>query len=468
MTTRRLARALSLGLLLLPAEARAEGPLGLEEAVRLALSGNERALKAPLRVEVAEGQLDKARAAFLPTLSANGVGSLHPLDKNSRLFSGNSTVQLSQPVLALPAFPLYASARRQVEAERWGAAQDKRLVAFDTARAFVVVLNTQRLLDAARKRLERARAVEQNADARARAQLAGTNDVTLARVDTATAARDVATAEGNLARAYVQLSFLVGRPVAGALADPERTMRAAETGAFRAEDVLKLAEARRPDVRSAEEKTASLREAAREPLYRLLPTLALTGQVKLTADAVAPDKTADESAQLTLTWNLYDAGVRYADRRVRVAQAESQALDERALRRSIAADVGLALASLKAARETYRISGDALEAARQNAAETSSLYNQGLIRALELVTAESRRYDAEVSRETARLSVQQAYLDLRLALGLDPTEDDAAPAGSAPAGSAPGASPPAASPPAASPAPRPRPPAPAPAPGVQP
>ncbi|MFT3776285.1 MAG: TolC family protein [Minicystis sp.] len=402
--------------------------------MRQALATNERALKAPLRVEVAEGQLDRARTAFLPTISASGTGTLHPLDKNSRVVGANGTVQLNQPLLNLSAFPLYAQARHQLESERLGAVQDKRLLAFDTARAFIVVLNNQRLLEAAKQRLERARTVEQTADARAKAGLASSNDVTLARVDTATAGRDVAQAEGTLARSLVQLSFLVGRNVSEVLAAPDRTMRAAENGAFRAEDVVKLAEARRPDVRSAEERTAALRAAAKEPLYRLAPTIGLSGQVRLTADAVAPDKGHDESAQITLTWSIYDAGVRYADRRVRLAQAESQALDEKQLRRSIAADIGVALASLKAAREAYRFSGESVEAARQNTVETAGLYNQGLVRALELVTANSRRYDAEVNRETARLAVQQAYLDLRLALGLDPTEDEGAPA---PAGAAP-------------------------------
>jgi outer membrane protein TolC len=425
MKVPRLFGTLVLGLLLAPAAARAEAPLGMEDAVRLALANNERALKAPLRVEVAEGQLDKARTAFLPTLSAVGTGQLHTLDKNGRLLSGNGVLQLNQPLLNLSAIPLYAQARRSLEAERWGAAQDKRLVAFDTARAFLVVLSSEQLLDAARQRLERARAAQGNAEARAKAQLGGSNDVTLALVDSATAARDVATAEGKTAGAYVQLAFLVGKPVKGPLAAPARTLRAAESAPFKAEEATGLAEGRRPDVRSAAEKTAALREAAKEPLFRLAPTLGLSGQVKFVPAAVAPDKSVDESAQLTLTWSIYDAGVRYADRRTRLAQAESQALDEKALRRSIAADVALALATLRAAREAYRLAGDAVAGAKKHAGEVQLLYGQGLTRGFDVVDANGRLYDAEVGRENARLSMEQAYLDLRLAVGLDPIEDEA-------------------------------------------
>jgi outer membrane protein TolC len=433
MLVRQFTRALLPGLFLLPAlsaPARADGPLTLEEAVRVSLLNNERALKAPLRVEAAVGAVDKARAAFLPSVGAVGTGAAaRPKDApGSRTFSGNGTFSLSQPVLNLSAFPLYAQARHQLESERWGAAQDKRLLAFDTARAFLVVLSNQHLFDTAKEKLERARASQKDAEARAKAQLAGSNDVTLALVDTATAARDAATAEGNVARAYLQLAFLIGKPVTGALAAPERTLRAAESAAFRAEDVTQLAEGRRPDVRSAEEHTTSLREFAKEPLYRLAPTLAASAQVKLNIDPLPPDRAHEESATLTLTWNLYDAGVRYADRRTRLAQAESQALDERALRRSIAADVGVALASLKAAREAYKISGDAAAAARQNTTEVEALYKQGLVRGLEVIDANGRRYDAEVGQESAKLAMEQAYLDLRLAVGFDPLEDDAAPA----------------------------------------
>jgi outer membrane protein TolC len=439
MPFRPLLRALVIGLIALgPGAARADpepatnGPapasLGLEEALRLALANNERALKAPLRVDAAAGQLEKARTAFLPSLTGNMSGQLFGTpDRSGRIYAAGGTLTLSQPLLNLPAIPLYAQARHQLEAERWGAAQDKRLLAFDTAKAFLLALTNERVLEASKSRLERARANQQNTEARAKAQLTSVNDATRAILDTAGAARDVAKAEGDLARAYLQLGFLVARTVVGPLAAPTRTTRAAESGVFRTEDLIRLAEARRPDVRAAMERTLALRQAAKEPLYRLAPSLAASAQMKFNMIANPPDPAHEESAQLTLTWNIYDAGSRYADRRTRVAQADSQALDEKALRRSIGVDVGVALASLRAARDAYRISEEAVAAAQRNTAETEALYQQGLARAIELVDANGRRFDAEVTRATAKLSMQQAYLDLRLALGLDPIGDELEP-----------------------------------------
>jgi outer membrane protein TolC len=188
LAVEQLACALFLCLSFWPRGARADAPLTIDAAVKLALANNERAQKAPLRVAAALGQLDRARAAFLPTVVANAAGTLSGApDRNGRIVAGVGTISLNQPLLNIPAIPLYAQARRQVESERWGATQDLRLLAYDTARAFLVVLTSERLLEAANGRLDRARADQQNAEARAAAQLASSNDATRARIETAAA-----------------------------------------------------------------------------------------------------------------------------------------------------------------------------------------------------------------------------------------------------------------------------------------
>lgn len=102
--------------MLMPAEARAAGELGMEEAVRLALAQSERARKAPLRVEAAQGQLTRARAAFLPSLSADGSGTLSSnADRTGRMLGASGSLTLHQSLLNLPAIPLYAQSRHQLE-----------------------------------------------------------------------------------------------------------------------------------------------------------------------------------------------------------------------------------------------------------------------------------------------------------------------------------------------------------------
>lgn len=412
--------------------AGAEESLRLEQAVRSALENNERARRAPLRVEQAAGQLERARGAFLPSLTAAGTGQyrLHE-DRSGRNTTSSGTITLSQPILAPSAFPSYSQASHQLEAEKWNSAQERRAVAFDTARAFLQTLAAERVLEAATKRLDRAQANLQNAEARAAAGLASINDATRATLEVASAAREVATAEGRVGTAYLGLGFLMGRPIAPprpggapALAPPDRTTQAAESFETNPDDQVRAAMDRRPDLRAAQERTEALRASAKEPLYRLLPSLSASAQVRFLPDPLPTERGRDEIATLNLQWNIFDAGFRYADRRSRLAQAESQALDESLLRRTIDNEIRVALVSLRAAREAFKIADDAIAAAQRSSDETEILYRQGLARAIELTDANARRYDAEVTRASAKLSMEQAYLELRYALGFGPIDEN--------------------------------------------
>jgi outer membrane protein TolC len=417
--------ALAIALVLAPVTLHAEEPLTLEAALDLALVNNERARKAPERVEVAVGGLDRARTAFYPTLVGQGIGVWSSVaDKRGRYVSADGAITLNQPLVNASAFPLYGQARHNLSSERWGAVEDLRLVAFDTANAFITALSTDQLLAAAQHRLERAQADLSDSQARANAGLTSSNDVTRASVAVATAQGQVATAQGDVQRAYLQLAFLIGRPVKGPLVTPEATTNNARHGSWKPDEVARRAEARRPDVKSAAEHTLSLHDFAREPYYRLIPTLGLSAQLREVVDPLPPDVGTSGSAQLTLTWTIYDASVRYADRRTRLAQYESAALDEHQLRRSVATDIGIAVAMLHAARNVYQISEQAVVTAQKNVDETAILYKQGLAKAIELTDANASRYDAEVTRATAKLTMEQAYLNLRFALGLGPVSDE--------------------------------------------
>jgi outer membrane protein TolC len=432
MRTKPLFVTLLCAALLAPARrASAQESLRLEQAVRLALDNNERAKKAPLRVEQASGSLERARDAFLPTLTASGSGTYRfQEDKTGRNTTTSGTLTVAQPLINPSAFPSYSQASHQLEAEKWGSIQDRRVLSFDTARSFLQALAAERVLEAAVQRLTRSRANLENAQARAAAGLASVNDATRATLDLATAARDVATSQGRLGTAYLQLGYLMGRriepPTPGtrsSLAPPDRTTQAAESFESSPEDQVKAALDRRPDLRSVHERTEALRASAREPLYRLAPTLSAQAQVRVLPNPLPSERAHDETATLNLSWNIFDAAFRYADRRTRLAQAESQAYDESLLRRTVDNDIRVALVSLRAARDAFKISDEAIAAAQKSTEETEILYRQGLARAIELTDANGRRFDAEVTRASAKLTMEQAYLELRFALGLGPVDE---------------------------------------------
>ena len=413
-------------------QAAAEGLL-LEDAVRLALSNNERARKAPLRVAVAEAQLERARDAFLPSLSAQASSTLRPEARGNNP-STNAALTLSQPLLNPSAFPQYAQQAHNREAEKWGSAQDLRQVAFDTAKAFLQTLTSEGVLRSARRKLESAELNLQAAKARAEAGLTSTNDVTRAELTLATSRGQLANAEGNVQRAYLALSFLVGQRVDGPLSAPDNTTQAArrfeesrgnqvKNALERRGQALTAAQERRPDVRALRERNLGLEASAREPLYRLIPALTLSGQMRFVPDPLPGEKAVDEQASLNLSWQIFDAGFRYADRKQRLAQLESARLDERLLLRSVGNDIQLSLAALRAARGNFEAAEAAASAAQKNADETNVLYQQGLARAIEVNDANDRRFEADVTREAAKLAMEQAYLDLRNALGFGPIDE---------------------------------------------
>jgi outer membrane protein TolC len=425
---------IALALFLRPEVAWAEG-LKLEDAVRLAIQNNERAQKAPLRVEVAAGQLERARDAFLPTVSGSAASTYRPDSGRASDLTNSAAVLLTQPLLNPSAFPQYSQQKHTLESERLGSVQDKRQLAFETAKAFVQTLTAERILDSAKRKAQTAKLNTESAEARAQAGLTSTNDVTRARLQLATSQGQVASAEGNVARAYIGLSFLVGQKVLPPLVTPDNTTRAAQRyeevrtsevrGALdRRERSIASAQDRRPDVQSLHERTEALRYSAKEPLYRLIPSLSASGQLRFVPDPLPNEKGVDPQVNVNLSWPIFDAGFRYADRRQRLAQTASAELDEKLLRRSVQTDVELALASLRAARESLRAAVEAATAAALNTEETAILYRQGLARSIEVNDANDKQFEAETSRESAKLTMEQAYLDLRNALGFGPLDQD--------------------------------------------
>lgn len=402
----------------LPAGAVAE-PLRLDEAVRLSLASNERALKAPLRVDQAEGSLHRARDAFFPTLVLGSQYAITPNGRTTTAVTGGLT--LNQPILNPSAFPLYAQAKHNLASEKWGAAQDVRQLAFDTAKAFMGTLATERVLAASNRRLDTAKANHDYAEARVTAGLASSNDVTRADVEIASASATVVNAQANVDRAYITLSFLLGKPVPPGLAVPEVLTRSSM--AYEPKDAdIQAAFDRRYDVRSAHEKVEAAKDFAKEPLYRLIPSVSAQAALRFDPDPVGSAKKFDETIALNLTWNIFDAGFRYADREVRTAQLKSAELDEKLLRRTVETDIRLALVSLRSARKQFDIAETGVTAARKSLDETTILYQQGLAKQIEFTNATLSVFDAELTRESARLTMEQAYLDLRQALGMDPTE----------------------------------------------
>lgn len=415
-------------LALMPAVAQAQGAepppgsggLTLDQAVQLTLSRNEHARISDLNVTVAEAAREKAFSAFLPILTATGTDQLSanvPASQNNNV--GTTALTLTQPLLNAPAFPLYAQARQLAYAQRSQNVDDRRLLGFAAASAFFAVLNAQDILQAAQHQLDNAKANLDTTKARTESQLSSSNDLTKTQVDMANAQHEVENDKGTLDNALVQLAFTINAPPPPSLVPPAPTLSAAAAPPAGADVLVRFALDHRPDVLVSKHQADAAHDFASEPMLRLLPTLALQGQSSGTTNPGVTGHWNQETLTATATWTLYDAGVRYADKHSRDAQADIADLNLQYLARSVDAQVRGAVALLVAAQAAFRAATDGVKFAKQNVDETAILYKQGLATALELVVANDSRFTAEVNYASAEYTMAQAYLGLRQALGLD-------------------------------------------------
>jgi outer membrane protein TolC len=402
-------------------------PLTLEAAVEAALSRNESALAALERVRAADARVAQARSGFLPdvTLGASYTRATEDLSgsdvgagRSAGGFGGTATVTV--PLFEPRAIPLYRRATLERESATLEAGDTRDLLAFEVAAAFFAALTSEQVLAASERRLQLARATHADARDRAAAGLVSSNDVTRAELELWSAERDLTRARSALEIDRVRLSFLMDAPVAEKLVAPAQLLAAA-VEARGEDDAVDPAELeRRKDVRALQLRADALRAFADEPRWRLLPSLALTGQLRSVEDDATGRFRSDGVVGATLTWTLWDGGLRAAERRERLALASVGELDQRAAERGTERDLREALSSLRAGQDAERQAQAAAGAAQRNSAESTILYRQGLAPALAVTDASTRLFEAEVDLARARLDLARGFLALRRATGLDP------------------------------------------------
>ena len=404
-----------------PAPAPSGSSLKLEDAIQLALRRNERARIADLDIVVAEAAVTKARAAFLPVLSANGNDTLHWHSDPTN--TAQAALNVNQPLISPPSWPLYSQAKHQLAGQRAQSTDDKRQIAYDAATAFINVLLTEEVLKAAQRKLDTAKADLADTDAQVKAQLVSSNDVTRAQIGMSSSVREVASDQGKVDDAYVQLGLLLNQRITGGLEIPTGLLASGVKPLPAAESLVDTSLKQRPDLVARKEAALAAHDFAREPRMRWFPSLSLNGQLSATSQADRDNNHLDGTIGLAASWTLFDAGVRTADARSRDAQAEISELTTLNLIRTIDAQVRSASASLISAQQALIAANDAMVAARKSADETAILYHQQLAKAIELLDANEQRFAAEVNFAEAQFSVASAYLALRQAMGLEPIGD---------------------------------------------
>lgn len=410
---------------------RAQGTsLDLERAVQLVVERNERALTADERAAAAAARLDRARAFFFPDLTASGSYTRRAYETVRTVEGERFTIQsrnallgstsLSLAVFDPRAIPLYRQAARDEDAAALQAAEDKRRLGFEAADAYLITIGLEQIRSAAEHRLDYASRALREARARLDAGLVGSNDVSRAELEVASAERVLASARANEQAAYLELGNLLDVLVEPPLVVPAALLDSAAARPPGEGPLVAVAVGRRLDVAASRERAAALRFSAQEPLYRYLPSLGFSGLARFTNEQGFSGRDRDWSLGVNLSWALYDGGERHAERHERSALARVADLETHAAVRRVELEVRRARVGIEQSQQAVRAAGAALDAARRNAVEMSELYRQGLARALELADASVRLFEAEVALAGERFGLGRAFLGLRAAVGLDP------------------------------------------------
>jgi outer membrane protein TolC len=409
------------------------GALTLEDAVRLSLQRNERALAAGETSKAAGARVSRARSFLLPDLTVTGdwtrrsTETTRTVDGETSVLSSRDglegRVTLRQTIFDARAFPLLRQAERSRDAADLDAVDVRRGLAYETAEVFLAVLTAERVAEAASERLDLARRNEREVRIRFDTQLVSSNDVSRAELESATAERERVLAEGEARVARLALGQLLDLDVVDSLVVPEPLLRRAAEPPALLEALVAEAAERRPDIRAERARLAALEASAGEPLMRYLPQLDFNASGWTTNESGFSGRDRDWSLGMGLTWPLFDGGDREATRSERLAMARAAALELRSRERAVATDVAAARVQLESRQASLTQAEVAVRAARRNAAEAGELYRRGLIRALEAVDANVQLFEAEVERAGAEFALALAWLDLRAALGLEPLDD---------------------------------------------
>ncbi len=411
--------------------AAADRTLTLDEALAQARIHNRDLHAARARVQAAQTGIEQARAAFLPTVTAQGkythnykqvaidFGAIVPgagaiiIQKGEQL---DANLNASVPLLAPAAYGAYRAAKLSARASEGTYAVTTASVMLAVAQAYYASAGADEIVTARTNAVAVAKETFDNAKARVAADVA--NQVEVTRAETALVRAEQAQAESENARAtaYRGLATLVGtrdaihvdpRPVPPAPLAP-------------VEELVTQARTRRPELAVERDLIASAEATAMSDRWRWAPTLSAFGQVHVGNYAGFSGDRYAWAAGLSLDWLLYDGGARDAQRHLAEAQRTEGEAKLELLGDSVADEVANARGTLETKRKALVSAQRAGELARETLRLIRAQFDAGTTRQLDVLEAQDTLVGADVDVARARFELALADIELRRAAGAFP------------------------------------------------
>jgi outer membrane protein len=401
--------------------------LTLTEALRRALEANLATRRARSQTAVAEAQVRQLRSSILPQVELNSSATRNSDEVSFETDGFTATilpendwrydVTLRQPIYAggreLKAL---RQGRLNVDSTRQGVRQSEELVLLGTAADYLALVQGDALLEVERKNLELAQRRRTQSQAFYEAGEVTRVDVLRAETDMKAVERAIAVAEQNRGAAASRLREALAldlTPGAGiAVRNPDLKLPALPP----ADELIRQAEANRPEVRQAELVAEISRlEVAKQRAARLPVVRGEASWISQRANFPA-----DQYGAFTINLNLpiWDSGAVTA--RVQTArEQETQArltLEER--KRAVREDVLQSLLDLETANRSLALAKEQLAAAEAEYSQSFELYRAQEATSLDLQSAESSLANARRAVVTDSLSRDLAEINVWSAVGI--------------------------------------------------
>ena len=417
---------LCLLVVVLPARAVAQKPaartLTLKQALERARRRNENFLIAKEKLVQAKLVRDRAWAAFLPTVAANG--NMTRADREikfsdrvlQRLHTFSGDVSVSLTVFKGTAIPGIVRAYQEARAARENTKWTLNTLAFEVAQAYFAALSAENLLKASVRTLKSAQ--EHLTASRARRQVGQDTkmDEVRAQVRVVSAKGDLIKAKNVLDSSVDFLAYLVGTRPPLILTRPKLLSLPVGVAKAIGTDVLRS----RPDFRAADILVKAARNAVREAWMDYLPKLTVTGTYKFTQNTGWSGEYDSWNIVISLEWVLFDGGLRRATILEKNSQLRETRHKRRLARRTIGREVRQAQRDMSTALASHKIARQKLKLARKNRDMVIRRYRAGLGTYLDLVDTEDELKKAEVEFVAEELNLALKKLELLRVLGYDP------------------------------------------------
>jgi OMF family outer membrane factor len=452
------------------AEARADKPLSLDEALAIARANNRDLKVARARLEQSATSIEQAWVALLPQLSAQGKYTHNYKDVALDLAQMNQGVMgLADVIKSTSADPAQAAAidglQRQMRSATAGQApiviqKGEQLdlavsatvplivpfaydalgsakatqrsngknfeateanVLLSVAQAYYAAAGTDELVGARANAVAVATDTFDNAKVRVEAGLVNRVEMTRAEVALVRAKQNELEAMNTRNTAYRSLSTLLGTHDEWKVQPADMT----EQPKGSVERLVAEARDRRPEFAAYRHAIDAAAATARSSSLRWAPTVSAFGNARAFNYAgFAGDKYA-WAVGGQIDWLLYDGGARDAQRHLANAQQRENEARLDLLRDTVTDEIAQAYGTLETKRGAVEAARRSLELSREALRLVRAQYEAGTAQQLDVLQAQDSLFSSEVAVAQAHFDAALAAIQLKRAAGIFPSDRSA-------------------------------------------